>query len=312
MPDEIERDVSLNGSQRIRLRITGDEMNAEKGYKLDSVLISLANFEKLVNKTYLHINDRDRFRESDSDNISIRLMEVREGSFLSEMVIQYENVILPLIPIAPLVLDNREMIWGAIKSSYEFIKAKTTAMKEGKEVVVTQTANDNGININENNGTVNITVNNGIPELAEKLKPEFNSIAKTIDGDSVASVELSEQMHDETRNQLSLDSTDKDLFKISTFTQDEEVAINGKIIDGNYAYQNGRIRVTNSVTVPDGEYKFTVAEKLHAEDKWREMFLLERPYYCKKRVEFDPSNPTLKILELIITDWDEDQWEDVG
>lgn len=310
MTEKIQEEIDhLNGSQRIRLRITGDEMNAEKGYELDSVVTSLTNFEKLVNKTYLHINDRDRFREGDSEKISIRLMEVREGSFLSELEITYESVILPVVP---LVLNNREMIWGAIKNSYEFIKAKTLAKKEGKEVVVTQTANDNGININDNSGTVNIHVNRGIPALSEKLKPEFDSMTKNIDGRKVTGIEISEQRDGGSLQTLSLDNNDKELFKISTSTDDNEIQIVGKIIGGNYVSQNGKIEVTDSNELPVGEYRFSVSENLHAEAKWREMFLLERPYYCKRRFQYNPSNSEIKIIELIITDWDEDQWEDVS
>lgn len=315
MSEEIHEEIheelqTLNGTQKISLRITGEDMNAGSGYKLDSVLTSLSNFEKLVNKTYLHINDRDRFRESDSDKISIRLLEVKEGSFLSELAIKYQDIIVPALP---LVINNSDMIWGAIKSSYDFIKAKTKAIKEGKEVVVTQNADGNVMNVSNNsNGIVNITVNNGIPDLANKLKPEFQAMARSIDGESVEKIEISELNDQGSVQNLSFDLKDKELFKVSTFTQDDEIAITGKIIDGNFVYKNGRIQIRNSSAIPDGEYKFSVSENLHAEEKWRDMFLQERPYYCKRRVEFDPSNPGLKVLEVIITDWDEKQWEDVG
>lgn len=302
----------LDGKQKIKLRITGDEMNAENGYRLDGVLTSLHNFEQLINKTYLHINERSRLKDSDYDKVSIRLLSVEEGSFLSTLTIVYNDL---LIPSLPLLIDNSEMLWGSIKLAYDFIKIKINAIKEGKEVMVTQTASENGINVANNaNGTINITVNQGIPELADKLKPQFRDMTRIIDGDDVSGIEITDTGNNTSTGTLSLDKNAKELFKKTTYTEDDEISIIGKIMDGNYSKQNGKIIIEDSSVIPGGEYKFSVSDNLHAEEKWREMFLQERPYYCKRRVEYDPNSQAdqqLKILEIIITDWDEIQWDNI-
>lgn len=71
-----------------------------------------------------------------------------------------------------------------------------------------------------------------------------------------------------------------------TFTEDRIFSLKGKIIDGAYSKLSGRIEVTETETdlVQVGNsYRFTVNSNLRSEEIWKQMFLEERPYYCKKK-----------------------------
>ncbi|EGP6996072.1 hypothetical protein I0K41_003070, partial [Listeria monocytogenes] len=64
-------------SESITFKITGDDMVKETGYSLDKVLESLTSFENLVNKTYLHFNNKKRFTKEDREQLTIKINEVK-------------------------------------------------------------------------------------------------------------------------------------------------------------------------------------------------------------------------------------------
>jgi hypothetical protein len=298
---DLEGHQNWDDSQLVSLRISGKEMNKEVGYDLEYVLSSLGSFEKMVNKTYLYLNSRDRFSDSDRNQISIKLMNVEEGSFFSMLKIIYDNV---LVPATPLVVENKEMVIGIIKSSYKFLKEKIKAEKEGKNVQVTQTSGEYGLNINVINngsGSVTIEVPRGIPELSQKLVTDFQKITKPLDGTEIMDIEIKDELYDDEA--IVLNAEDKALFEASTFTQDREVVITGKIIDSSYPKQNGRIDISKSDFIEKGIYKFTMYERMYSEDTWKSMYLSEKSYICKCKMEYNPAkNSKPNIKEIIIID----------
>lgn len=297
--------------EKINIRISGDEMNKDDGYNLAHILKALNSFESVAKKTYLYTKGTTRFVKEDEDNFSVRLMDVTEGSFVSQLQVVYSDIVIPMIPI---VIENREIIWNSLKASYEFLKAKITANKEGKEVEINQTTDLGGNNINISNvsdSKIIIYAHPELPELAEKISPELAAITKMIDGDKVSGVQIANYTDDSVVDTIDLTTDDRDLFTKSTYTEDNIFLLRGKIVDGDYTNLNGRIEViqseTDSIAVGD-IYRFKVSERLKAEDKWRQMFLEEKPYYCKKRIEVNPVKNEINVIELIIVDWDEQNW----
>jgi hypothetical protein len=82
----------------------------------------------------------------------------------------------------PFIISNQDFIMETIKDSYEFLKAKISAKKEGKTVDVIQKADASGININNNSGTVVITTPQGLPNVADKLNTPLTELAQSVDG----------------------------------------------------------------------------------------------------------------------------------
>lgn len=308
----VSEELPVKYIEDIQIRISGQQMNKAEGYNLSEVLATLSSFENASKKVYLSLVGKSKFSYEDKEDFTIRLMDVSEGSFLSECKIIYSSVIIPLVPV---VVENKEVIWNTVKASYDFLKAKLSAKREGKEVSVNQTASEQGVNVyvDRNTGD-NLTINvyPGIPEQALRLVPEFTRISKQIDGQKVNSIELSSSEKSEQKDVIFFDQQDKEIFSKRTFTEDRIFSLKGKIIDGAYSKLSGRIEVTETETdlVQVGNsYRFTVNSNLRSEEIWKQMFLEERPYYCKKRVEYDPScEEVLKILEIIIVDWDENKW----
>lgn len=301
----------FTGSSTISVRVAGKALNPEEGYNLDSVITSLQNVENLIKKTYLVANGRSRFTENDAQGVNIKLQSWEQGSLISNLGIWFDSVVLPTLPF---VVNNREYIWESIKGSVELLRAKFGAEKEGKTVEIEQKT-DGGTAINvqaRGDSKVVIYAPQGLSATAERLQPTLQDLTQQIDGTNVTSIDLSDKKEDikDASKVVSLNSSDKDLFGSATFTSDEQVEIVGKITSGNFDTNAGRIEVISSATqrIEVGQsYRLKISEDLHVEDKWKEMFLSPKPYFCKYKL----GGPNLnKVTEIIVTDWDESKWDD--
>lgn len=298
-------------AENVNMRISGKKMNKSDGYDLPKVIESLDSFANLVTKAYLFSNDKQRFTKEDKDKFSIKLIDVHEGSFISEMQIVYTTTILPAIPM---VIENRQVIIDAVKVCYEFLKEKSKVEKEGKILEVNQTSEANGINVvNNGNGNVTINVNPGIPQMSQDIAPAIKRMAETVDGKEIESLIITDDFeHDD--NPIKITKEDKEIFSSRTFVDETRITFFGKIIDGNFHNQSGRLEVIDCnddrLTIGD-IYPFSVKENLQAEEVWKQMFLESKPYYGFVRVNFNPiSNPSIKVIEIIIEDWDQELWDE--
>lgn len=302
-----KKENRFTGSSKLSIRVSGPMMQASQGYDLDSVIGALQDSQALIRKTYLAMQGRLRFTVKDYDNFQVRLKDWREGSLWSDLELFYYGVVLPSVPF---VVQNKEFIWETIKSSYTFLKAKLGASAKGEEVTVRQEAGEHGINVvNQSSGTV-IIVPNGLPDVASALQPYIQQLTQNIQPNRVNSIEIArDQTNISDTDKIVLDSSDKEIFGEVTLTSDM-VSISGKITSGNYDTNSGKIEISSSsveAIKPGKVYRLKINPDLHAEQTWRDMFLIDRPYYCKYTVS--AQNPN-QVTEIIITDWDEKEWND--
>ncbi|MCT3168933.1 hypothetical protein EFO71_06735 [Lacticaseibacillus rhamnosus] len=305
MKDKVDKGYS--GTSSLSVRVSGPEMQASKGYDLDSVIGALQDSQALIRKTYLTSQGRVRFTSKDYDNFQIKLKEWREGSLWSDLELVYSSVILPTIPF---VVDNREFIWESIKDSYTFLKAKLTAKSKGEAVKVEQKAGEHGVNITNNGSGTVIVAGPGLPDFAESIKPYIQQLTENIQPNRVDTIEVTKDPTSTApEDKVVLDSSDKKIFGETTLTSDDRVSISGKITALNYVTNSGNIEITSSsveAIKPGHVYHLKISTDLHAEDKAREMYLRDRPYYCKYTVS--AQNPN-RVMEITITDWDDIEWD---
>lgn len=197
----------ISGSQMITFRVSGKEMTKESGYNLDYVIEAFSNADNLIKKTYLALNNRERFMEHDAEKLTVRLTDVKEGSLLSELCVQYQSIIAPAMPF---IISNQDFIVETIKDAYEYLKTKISAKKEGKPVEVVQKAGASGINVNNNQGTIIITTPQGLPNVAEKLNQPITDLAQSIDGKNVTKVGIGTSNSLQHEEAVTIDSKDKD------------------------------------------------------------------------------------------------------
>lgn len=281
---------NTDSEQLFTLRISGDELNKEDGYNLRYILKTFSSVENLVDKTYLHSQDRVQMTKSDKENISVRLLEVKEGSFVADFVIQMNDYLLPIIP---LIAENPVQIWEAIKNSYTYIKTIMQAKQEGKEVAVTLDNNQNGIQVSNsgsgdvNFGDIHITVNPAIHSLSSKTAPVFSQLSNNVDGSSVQSI----QLMDDHQDNIEFTEYEKRLFKKKVYLDENIMELNGKIKVSNFESLTGRIEIyDNDEDIIPGTYRFHVdKDKFGNEEVWKDIYLDEKIFRCQKRITLDPS-----------------------
>lgn len=304
-------DEVIYNKETVSIRLSGTQMNKAEGYDLNSIIKTLGAVESMAKKTFLFSKGSNKVID---DEFSVKLMGIQEGSFISNLQFVYSDLALPLAPLVPLVIENKDVIWNAIKTSYDFLNAKLIAEKEGQIVKVNQSTDQNGSNINieNNNGTITINVNPGISDLAEKCIPQFSEMTKQIDGVGVEEIELF-SIDGNSDNAVTLRKSDRDIFRESTFTEDDEFVLTGKILSGDFTRLKGKIEVIavgdNELTV-GATYNFSTNKNIASEDVWRQMFLQEQTYRCKRRVKYSPSasSPSVDVYEIIIVEREMQKW----
>lgn len=285
----------------ISLRVSGNQMTKSEGYKLEYVLTSLNSTESMIKKSYLHIKGGTRFTKEDKQYLDLKIMEFKEGSLIYDLMAVYSDVIIPTIPV---IAGNKELIWSSIKASYEFLKTKISAAKEGKELVVSQTTDTGGANVSIQNitdSTVEVNIYPGIDKLANNLAPDFYNLAKKVDGEQLESIEFTNTVNNE---QIYLTTEDRELFSKSTYTEDSIVKVSGKVYGSDYISKTGKIEIieTSDPNLVCGKtYPFKGENKLGTEGTWKQMYLEKQTYFCKKRIEINTTkDPIINVLELII------------
>lgn len=282
----------------IVLHISGNELEKNEGYNLRYILDSLKDFESLIDKTYLHFENKSRLSDEDKENLSLRLVDVREGSFIADLAIQMKEIV---IPMAPLVAENSDFIWKMVKTSYTYLKTVLGAKKEGKTVnVQIDNSTDSIVIVNNGTGNVDLTINPVISELSPKLSPIFSNIAKKVDGENVEKISFGES---EDSNDMMFTTEDAKLFKKRQYLEETIINLQGKIVNSSYSSFSGLIEIfENEYAVPQGMYRFTTSQNLHSEDQWKNMYLVIRSFTCQKRVTIDPSRgleETVSEIHLI-------------
>jgi len=269
----------------IVLHISGNELEKNEGYNLRYILDSLKDFESLIDKTYLHFENKSRLSDEDKENLSLRLVDVREGSFIADLAIQMKAIV---IPMAPLVAENSDFIWKMVKTSYTYLKTVLGAKKEGKTVnVQIDNSTDSILIVNNGTGNVDLTINPVISELSPKLSPIFSNLAKKVDGENVEKISFGES---ENSNDMVFTTEDAKLFKKRQYLEETVINLQGKIVNSSYSSFSGQIEIfENENDVPQGMYRFTTSQNLHREDQWKNMYLVIKSFTCQRRVTIDPS-----------------------
>lgn len=300
--------------EKIILRVAGSSMSWEDGYDLNNVVETLKDAQLLINKTYLSLNGRSRFTSNDDEFISLKITEFKKGSLITELQVAYDTTIMPIIGT---VAANPKMFWDVIKGSYDVLKTKMTAQKEGKEVnVVIDNNSVSQINapvITGNNNVVNITMPGYMKDLPDALQPEFDRISKHASEKGISSISIGEDSTNKVGpvENIEFDISDRDRFEAGSVTTNDMFSISGKIVKANYASLSGTIKITTSSTgllKVNQEYRFKISQNLFAEEVWKEMFLSDKPYFCK--VQYNTNNN--KIEMVYITDWDKEKFEEAS
>lgn len=290
--------MNLESEKRIALHISGEAMDDKKGYELKYLVKSLQNFEKLSQKTYLFLTNKNRMTIENSEDFKVYITNIKPGSFKADVILFCQTYILPLVPF---VGEHGDLIWECILNSFDFLKKISEARNEGKSVHIENNGDKSIIVVNNGN---DVTINyheypNYVPELGERLAPCFVELAKLIDS-KVESVNFSSDL-----GELALDSGNASLFKKRSYFTEETFEIVGEITVLNSHSYTGKIMISESQSFVDGEYSFEVTKELCYPEFLQSGVLHKVDYICCKKIVFDPTSPLsekivgVKILQKL-------------
>lgn len=270
--------------QKINIKISGKAMDADFGYELKYLLDILQEIQSLIEKTYLVSQEQTRMKAADYDNLKVILENPKRGSFKSNILITIQDAIVPLLPV---LAENGISIWGAIKQAFEFLKLTIDTRKEGKELRIEQSGD--GIIATGNN--VTITVNQVIPELANKLAPSFHNLTKNLDGENISEIEMLTTNEDG----IVLTNEDNERFKRKTLLSEEIIYREGKVSASDSETYTGKIEI-------DGKtYPFEIVDKYKSEEFFARTFTKKVAIQCQERIKIDPSKEEyIKVVGLKI------------
>lgn len=274
----------------VSVHISGKEMDISEGYNLKYLVDCLHSFERLSEKTYLYLVNKDKFGKREANDFGIYIKNIRKGSFKADLWINFQTYLLPLIPF---IGEHGDIIWNCMLNTFDYLKTISEAKQQGKIVTIENVGDRTQVIVGDNN-VVNIYPNY-VPELSSKLSKEFAEIAKNMDG-NIDSVSFTHQ----TDGNLVINGENKDLFKEKEFLLSEEEIILGSITVLNSHNNTGKIDVLKG-DIPKGEYKFEVQKDIRYPEYLASSMKKEVQYRCYVKMKYDPSTmkETISGLRII-------------
>lgn len=284
-------------TKQLNFHMTGEGFE-NKEYDLKQLTKALTSVQGLVEKTYLYLNDKDKFTKSDEKKLAIHIKDIRPGSFQATLDVVMNQVILPVTPL--LTAMSPEDIWNLIKESFDYLKVVLDARKKGEKVNV-ENNGDRNIFVSVNGSGNTLTFNGITPDLSKNLSPCFMELSKTINSDGVDSVMISDT---KVENGILIDESSRDIFKNQPILEKETTEICAVItaIDGDK--YSGIFKVENENNdVPQGSYRFSFIDTDTIPiDELRDAFMNERHFTCLLKKKLNAKDLTEEIVELKVVD----------
>ena len=154
--------------QKILVHIEGDKFSKNNGYDLETVSESLTLLNNMIQKVYMLTNDAKK--EEAKEELTVNLLDVREGSFLAEIGFFFQQNVIPLLPLFN--IQNPQHLWGTIVNSFKYLKQIISLKKSGKDPVIVN--NGGVVVVQSGNNNSNVTYYPcGTYDSSEVIKPSI-------------------------------------------------------------------------------------------------------------------------------------------
>lgn len=290
--------MDKSGVIKIKIHLEGKAFDPKEGYNLFYLSESLSNFQNLVEKTYLYTENKTQMSSVDRENLEVMLTNIEEGSFLSDAFICIRDMALPLVPL--IAETKPELIWELIKQSYSYIRTTLKARKKGEGTKVEMNDSTGSLQVVDNHGDIIINnINPAVIEVAGKTSPIYYRMAHLVtDDDRVEKITFGEEGSPE--ESISLGSSEKELFKKTTYLSDEVITISGVMTRANGDSLTGRLEINDSENLEPGQYQVEFLEKETAPTILKEALFANKTFTCMVRYSFDPITLTDNVIGLKI------------
>lgn len=281
--------------QKILVHIEGDKFSKNNGYDLETVSESLTLLNNMIQKVYMLTNDAKK--EEAKEELTVNLLDVREGSFLAEIGFFFQQNVIPLLPLFN--IQNPQQLWGTIVNSFKYLKQIISLKKSGKDPVIVN--NGGVVVVQSGNNNSNVTYYPcGTDDISEVIKPSIGEMSRLVKKKGVNSIGFGD-----TGKSIDMDANTSKLFSDSSFTEDKVIEVQGKFFEMNILNKTGKIEITNGNGILEDK-KFNVKLKRPIRNKedneLSKLLSVERTYKCQRCIQFYESGTSSKIKCLKISD----------
>lgn len=185
----------------------------DNGFDLNDTIMSLKYFQTILDKAYLTIENKDRLSRADRKIFKVKATDIREGSFIADLVLYSGAAIQIAYPIINTYYPS--LLLDITKQGFTYLKTVLKANKEGKSISVSNTGEGDVIILNiegSNSGPLYIGTKAYI--FADRAYDDFRNLTSMIDDETIKKINIFDKF--ESKPLMELGIKEKELFKIES------------------------------------------------------------------------------------------------
>lgn len=267
----------------------------DDGYRLDKMVSGLHGTQQILEGVYKGVTGKSRLSKSDRELYKLIAQDVSHGSLLVSLGALFSGVqqTLPFLPsLSP------EDMWKYTKSSAAFLYDIYKAAHEGKSISIEQNGENISVVTSGNKNTSHIYTG-PVYQIGTQIITGLRTLDDTLEEDNVEKISLGSKYEEEPA--IEMPFKEKGLYYPPISVDEEPKTINCDIFDFNKYDRIGKLRVSESQEIPEGNYKFRVIGRQEVEDFILSMTVREVEVHCMVEYENDPLRET-RIGTLLIID----------
>ncbi|GHD46687.1 hypothetical protein SAMN05216429_1099 [Marinobacter persicus] len=267
----------------------------DDGYRLDKMVSGLHGTQQVLEGVYKGVTGKSRLSKSDRELYKLIAQDVEHGSLLVTLGAMFSGVqqTLPFLPsLSP------DDMWDYTKASAAFLYDIYKAAHEGKPVSIHQDGENTSVVTQGNENAVHV-YNGPVYQIGTQIITGLRTLDDALEEDNVEEISLSSKF--EKNPAIKMLFEEKGLYYPPISIDEEPKTINCDIFDFNKYDRIGKLRVSESQQIPEGNYKFRVVGRQEVEDYILSMTEREVEVHCIVEYENDPLRES-RIGTLLIID----------
>lgn len=238
---------NLNAPISIHLKADGPAF--VEGIPIHLLTGTLAEFQAILDKTYLGLSGRRRLTKEDRAHFYVLSPGVKHGSLEADL-----GLILTGVQAAfPFFSDlGPKGIWEYTKQTYEFLKQVYEAMHQGRQPTYSWSGDNSQFQVNT--GAQRNVYNGPVFNIGQMSVAHYHALVRQVQEKSVTSYDFG----DELIGSIGLGVREAELFSLPSQVEDVAVKFRGEIFDFNKFDNIGKLHVGSGEIVHQGDYRFEV------------------------------------------------------
>lgn len=279
--------------ENLVFRMKGAAFN--DGYRLDKMVSGLHGTQQVLEGVYKGVTGKFRLSKNDRELYKIIVQDVEHGSLLVVLGALFSGV-QQTLPFLPSLSPNN--MWEYAKASATFLYDIYKAAHEGKSVSIRQNGKNTSVLTEGNGNTVNV-YNGPVYQIGTQMITGLRTLDDALEDGNVEEISLGSKFEADPAIRMSL--KEKGLYYPPTSIDGDSKIIKCDIFDFNKYDRIGKLRVSESQQIPEGNYRFRVYGSQEVEDYILSMAEKEVKVHCMVEYENDPLRER-RISTLLIID----------